>query len=155
MLVVRGSPCWFSDHCNCIRLALVLGSSAARGPGGVYTCDGSQIDALCAQEAVESRAWPRVSRSLAGSSWPHQGSLSGKRHSTSVIASTTETPPPGLPSVTISLCLPSPSPAPHALPWLRALSHQPCRWVGPGHCPVLLSSLLSPGSQLRTRPGCW
>lgn len=79
VLVVKGSACWFSGYCDCIRLVLVPGSSAARDPGGVYTCDGSQIDALCAQEAVESRAWSRVSRSLAGSSWPCQGSLSGKK----------------------------------------------------------------------------
>ena len=39
-------------------------SSAARGPRGVHTCDGSQTVTLCAQEAGESRVWPKGSRSL-------------------------------------------------------------------------------------------
>lgn len=137
---------------------LVPGSSAARGPGGVYTCGGSQIDALCAQGAVESRNWPRVSRSLAGSSWPCQASLSGKKpSSTSAVASK---PPPASSLCSSSPCLPSSHPAPHALPWLMALIHQPRKWVGPGHCPVLLCSShralgLEPGlaaSDLRRDP---
>lgn len=107
VLVVRGSSCWFSGfwlwYCDCIRLALVPGSSAARGPGGVHTCGRSQIQALCSQEAVEPRAWPRVSRSLAGSSWPHQGSLSGKKPSISVVASRS---PPGLSPLFLLLLAP-------------------------------------------------
>ena len=107
-------------------------SSAARGPRGVHTCDGPQTVTLCAQEAVESRAWAKGSRSLAGSSWPCQGSLSGKKPFYLCCSQQTSSWP--LRPVP-SLCLPSPCAAPHALPWLMALS--------PGHCPVLLFSTLT------------
>ena len=115
-------------------------SSAARGPRGMHTCDGSHTVTLCAQDAVESRARAKGSRSLAGSSWPCQGSLSEKPFYLCCSQQTSSWPLCPVPS----LCLPSPCAAPHALPWLMALS--------PGHCPVLLFSILT---RLSTQNQTW